>query len=453
MMSSASADAQRVARSVRYVMSVLLDEDAERFTLPHWFSYGPRCPATTGSHLHIQSSDFFGANYGKAASLPTLPLARIDETPLLYGEPRLERVDGALIVHADIIASAYFLLTRYEEWVRSGARDEHGRFPGRESLAYRAGFIDCPVVDEYARLLRTWARQVGIAVSQPRRRFSVLLTHDIDTIGPRPGAISAVRCFASGVLGRTPFRDAMRDATWAASSTASHPCDNLDDLIRLDARLIRGVGSERCRAAYFILAAVEPTYRGTDRLRSRLQAVARSGADIGLHASYEAGGDPRRIREERRVLQESIGTPVEKNRHHFLRWREPQDGVEIGKGCVHWDSTLGYADVAGFRLGVCRPLQLFDPTRQRLLPIEEHPLTVMDCTLDREMYMNLDEDAAFDYVRRLADRTWEHQGELVMLWHNTVLASTDRSYHRRLYPRLLDYLAGLLENARAAEHG
>src|SRR3990172_4889216 len=86
------------------------------------------------------------------------------------------------------------------------------------------------------------------------------------------------------------------------------------------------------------------------------------------------------------------------------------------------------------------PIPLFDPVRQCLLGIEEHPLIVMDCTLDRPKYMNLDEDAAFDYVCRLADAAFQHQGEFVMLWHNTVLASTDTTYHRRLYARVLDYL-------------
>jgi hypothetical protein len=434
-------------------MSVLFDEDAERFTLPAWLSYGPRCPTTEGPHLHIRSSDFFGANYGTQATLPALPLTQIDGIPLLFGEPRVERAGDVLIVHADIVASAYFLLTRYEEWLRPEVRDEHGRFPGRESLPFRAGFLDRPVVDEYARLLRKWVNEIGITRPRPARRFSVLLTHDLDTIGPPRGLLSAMRCLTRGLGSPLEFGEALRNARWAAFSKRRHPYDNLDDLIDLDERLMRRFGSERCAAIHFVLPAVEPMYGSVDRLRSRMQAVAQSGADIGLHASYKAGENPRRIREERRFLQESIGMPIEKNRHHFLRWREPQDGVEIGKGFVHWDATLGYADVAGFRLGVCRPIQLFDPTRQRLLPIEEHPLTVMDCTLDREMYMNLDEDAAFDYVRRLADRTWEHQGELVMLWHNTVLASTDQSYHRRLYPRLLDYLAKLLQDGRTAEHG
>ena len=69
----------------------------------------------------------------------------------------------------------------------------------------------------------------------------------------------------------------------------------------------------------------------------------------------------------------------------------------------------------------------------------------MDCTLDRTNYMNLGEDAAFKYVRVLADATFRYQGEFVCLWHNTVLSSIDTSYHKRLYSRMLDYLAGLLQ--------
>ena len=77
--------------------------------------------------------------------------------------------------------------------------------------------------------------------------------------------------------------------------------------------------------------------------------------------------------------------------------------------------------------------------------IEEHPLTVMDCTLDRPDSMNLDEEAAFGHVKTLIDATRRHQGEFVGLWHNTVLAASDRSYHKRLYPRVLDYLGSVLE--------
>ena len=432
---------------VDYAVAVLQQiTDSKRFSWPQWLSYGDQPRQNEHFMVHVVASGFFS---DECDPLPTPPLREIEGVPLLFGKPLVERRDNALIVHADIIASAYFLLTRYEEWVRSDVRDEHGRFPGKESLPARAGFLDRPIVDEYAGLLRKWAKEVGVEIPSPNRKFSVLLTHDVDSIGPRHGAIAAARCLASGLLRRRSMRNALRDAA-ATVGLKRHPQDNLDEVIRLDRQLTGRFPSDRCRSVFFFMAGGGSPYDGNYRLRHRhtrrrLQEVMKSGAEIGLHASYEAGANPARVAIEREDLQKVSGQTIEKNRHHYLAWREPAHGAMIAEAGIRWDATLGYADVAGFRLGVCRPIPLFDPIRQRPLGIEEHPLVVMDCTLDRPNYMNFGEEAALDRVCKLIDATYRHQGEFVCLWHNTVLAADDTSYHKRLYPRVLDYLGQLLE--------
>jgi hypothetical protein len=181
------------------------------------------------------------------------------------------------------------------------------------------------------------------------------------------------------------------------------------------------------------------------KIRNRLQQVASAGAEIGLHASYEAGIRPELVGTERRCLEKAAEVSIEKNRHHYLAWREPEHGAILAQAGIGWDATLGYADVAGFRLGVCRPIPLFDPIQQRSLGIEEHPLVVMDCTLDRPKYMNLDEQSAFECVNQLIDATYRYRGEFVALWHNTVLASNDGSYHKWLYLRVLNRLRQLID--------
>ena len=96
-----------------------------------------------------------------------MPLRIWEETPLIYGDERSEIIDGKLVLNADIVASSYFLLSRYEEMVRPDVRDAHQRFPGKESLPYRAGFIDRPLVDEYGRILRQLLREQGVEVPEP----------------------------------------------------------------------------------------------------------------------------------------------------------------------------------------------------------------------------------------------------------------------------------------------
>jgi hypothetical protein len=339
------------------------------------------------------------------------------------------------------------LLTRYEEWVRKDVRDVHGRFPGKESLAYRAGFIDRPIVEEYAAMLYGWVEAVGVRPPRASRHFSVLLTHDVDSMGTRFRALEPWRSLLGAALGRQPWRQALQ-TTGIAAKWRDDPRDNMEDLIHYDRRLIERAGGQRCNVLYFLLACHgarrDANYDlHSAKVRRLLRLIRASGAEVGIHASYGAGDDPRRLAGERAMLEETLQAPVTKNRHHILRWQEPGDGAAIAAAGIAWDSSLGYADVAGFRLGVCRPVSLFDPAAQRPMGIEEHPLIVMDCTLSEDRYMGLDEEAAFACVRRLADTTMRHQGEFVILWHNTVLSKTASSYHRRLYPRILDYLASL----------
>lgn len=435
---------------IQYALGVLLDSSSERlFEWPEWLNYGR--PKSGHRGVTIVASGFFGGDYGLARSSPVLPLRRIQGTPVLFGVPSMKRHGDELVVGADIVASAFFLLTRYEEWIRPGVRDEHGRFPGRESLPFRGGFIDRPIVDEYSSLLREWARQMGVQLPRRSRRFSVLLTHDVDSMGPPRGPLRAAKSMVRGLLGRSPWREAAADVA-ASLGLRRHADDNLESVIELDQRLTRNCRLDRCRSIFFFMAGGSSKHDGSYRLDSarvleRMHHLERLGAGVGLHASYEAGGDPAHVSGERARLEEAAGLPIIQNRHHFLRWREPEHGAAIAGAGLEWDSTMGYADAAGFRLGVCHPIPLFDPASQSLIGIEEHPLIVMDCTLDRPNYMNLTEVSALNYVQTLIDATYRHQGEFVCLWHNTVLADSDATYHRRLYPRVLDYLAERLMGA------
>ena len=105
------------------------------------------------------------------------------------------------------------------------------------------------------------------------------------------------------------------------------------------------------------------------------------------------------------------------------------------------DFTLGYADVAGFRLGTCRAVRWINPATRQVTGLVLHPLTVMDGTLDGEQYMGLDEETAFGYVAELLVQTARCGGDVCLLWHNTSVA---RPYHRQLYPKIIGYLADRL---------
>ena len=151
-----------------------------------------------------------------------------------------------------------------------------------------------------------------------------------------------------------------------------------------------------------------------------------------------AGQQPREILQEIKRLEYILEEKVTWNRNHYLCSREPEDMEYLVAAGITDDFTMGYADVAGFRLGTCRAVRWIDPLKKELTSLKLHPLTVMEETLDAEQYMNLNEKEAFSVICKMLETTREYHGEAVLLWHNTAVAERDDSYQRRLYKRTLE---------------
>jgi hypothetical protein len=114
-----------------------------------------------------------------------------------------------------------------------------------------------------------------------------------------------------------------------------------------------------------------------------------------------------------------------------------QQLVEMG---VKDDFTMMFADQAGFRLQTTRAVRWINPMTWQLTELTLHPMTVMDCTLSHEHYMGLSEDEAYFECQRLFEKVHQNAGEVVLLWHNTII--NNESYHKTLYPKVLELLRG-----------
>lgn len=390
----------------------------------------------------IIPSGFFSSRvYGTASSLPELPLQEIEGTPLLFGSPLVELVGETLVIHADIIASTYFLITRYEEIIQRNVRDEHGRFPGKQSLPYRAGFLHRPIVDEYRLLLRKWLQQYGLRIPDVKKEIQhIYLTHDLDMptlYRTWKGVIRSVR----------DKRGILQSVQGKYGPLEEDPYYTFPWLFEQNNVLREQVGKDICQAILFIRSGGKTKQdRPRYSLRSKdigqlLESVYSNDMAIGLHASYQAGLSPDLIKKEKAVLEEHTGKSIRLNRHHFLSSREPEDMTQLEAAGITDDFTMGYADVAGFRLGTSYPVRWINPVSRRLSSILLHPLTVMDCSLEEKKYMGLNYEEAQAYSLNLAEQVKNAGGELTLLWHNTSAQESTESYLRKLYSHLLNELA------------
>lgn len=389
----------------------------------------------------IVPSGFFQSSvYGTPESLPQLPLKEIEGVPLLFGTPKEECFEETWVIYADIIASSYFLLSRYEEIQKRDIRDKHGRFPGKESLPYKAGFIHRPIVEEYGKLLRHWLRKACVRIPEPQPELQkIWLTHDVDA----PFFCRSLRNICRETLKGIGFRKALK---LYQGPLEKDPYYTFPWMLEQDS-LVKNRFGDRCHILFFLKAGGrhandKPHYQVRSHdIQKLLHLFKKNKALLGLHSSYEAGIYPDLIPEEKMRLEHDWKLEnIHLNRHHYLASREPEDLTKLIKAGITDDFTMGYADVSGFRLGTCRPVKWINPMTRQLTSLTLHPLSVMDCTLSESQYMELSPDEAYQYCAGLVREIRQHRGEIVWLWHNTSFAGTESDYHKKLYVRLLNLL-------------
>lgn len=396
--------------------------------------------------LVIKPSHFFEDGiYGTQESLPNLPLKLWEELPILYGEAVEEMVGDTLVLHADLVAGTYFLISRYEEMVRRNVRDIHQRFPGKESLPYRAGFIDRPIIEEWGAVLRLKLREIGVEANDPPRKINkVYLTHDVDQLAHYRNIRGMVGGLLRGI--RRP-KEAKQAIQSYFGGLILDPWYTFPYLFRLDTELQKKMGTKNCEIITFIRS--HNSKRKEDKpivnlahpdYKQLIQYTKRRKATIGLHISYEAGCNPTLIGEEKKRLEKFTRLKINYNRNHFLNNREPEDfEYQISSGITD-DFSMGYADMAGFRLGTCKEVRWINPIEKKLTKLRLHHLTIMDITLSEKKYMFMNAHDALQYCQSLIDTVRNAHGEISLLWHNNSVEQNVNSYQRTLYKDVLKYI-------------
>jgi hypothetical protein len=376
-------------------------------------------------------------------AIPEAPFPLLEGVPVLYGKPHTEKVNGKLIVYADIIVSSFFLLSRYEEILKPEQRDIHKRFIAKHSVVFTEGYGLRPIVDEYSGLLRKWLMEAGVDVPPLIKGFSkVYLTHDIDQ--PflfRNVYITFKQCIINIInyhYNKHPIRKFLDGS--------------IDDyftfprIIGYDNNLRKSLQKIPVKSIYFVITAgtflkQKKYYNFFSKKVFRLISYLKeSNVELGLHISYEGGLHPQKIKKEAERLKKVLAADSLISRNHYLLWREPEDISEMEKAGITDDFTLGYADHIGFRVGTCRPYRFINPRTKELTNVIIHPLEIMDGTLHGDTYMNLDYANALTLCKKLIDQVYKHSGELVLLWHNTEFIG--ENYQEKLYKTLLEYITG-----------
>lgn len=316
----------------------------------------------------------------------------------------------------DVFAAAFYLVSRYEEYLPH-ISDQHDRYPFEESLAYRHGFLQKPVVNYWALQLKEVLLASDMRWEFGERKYTYTPTVDVDNLYAYrgKGGFRTIGGFAKDFYS-FDFMNAFQ-RLGVLLGFKKDPYDTFEYQRSIYQKY-------RVEAIYFMLFSEFGEFdRNVPMYSRRLHEAVRAFNDffdVGIHPSYGSHASPRVLEKEITGLESALRRPVTLSRQHFLKLQMPGTFRQLVDLGITDDYTMGYAGELGFRASICTPYSFYDLEMEVDLKLTMHPFAMMDGTLI--YYQNKTSTEAMDHFKPLVDEVKKVNGELISVWHNRIFS-------------------------------
>ena len=395
----------------------------------------------------------------KKESLPSVPLKIWDvsrtkynwnltskKLPVIYGDNpnsnEFFKIFGKRgYIGLDILGSAFFMLTRYEEYIIQH-RDQHDRFPADDSLAFQQNFLNRPIINEYLEILWLSLNLLWPDLRRKERQFRICPSHDVDAPGENyfKSHYELARACGGDLIKRMkPLGAIQRILNWNYLKSAGFEKDKYNTF-----DLIMNISEDNnLNSSFYFIAgrsggAIDGDYSiEQPEILKLMRKIHSRSHEVGLHASYNSYNNVEQIKKEFKKLlkicdQEGIKQDIWGGRQHFLRWKCPETFQNWESAGLSYDTTLSFAEKAGFRCGICYEYPVFNLQNRTLLKLRERPLIVMECSV---LGSSKKYEDAFDVIKMLKENCRIFNGNFTLLWHN----------HRFVDPEELDLYKSIIK--------
>lgn len=318
----------------------------------------------------------------------------------------------------DIFAASFYLLSRYEEYLPH-EKDTYGRFAHENSLAFREGFLNLPLINiwlqDFAESLKNKfpPGSLRTTVNFQPSTFNFQPTYDIDI---------AYSYKHKGLLRNTGgfLRSPSAERMKVLSGTSKDPFDCYDWLNNLHKQY-------HLRPVYFFLVAekngeldknILPHKDAMWRLVKKHSALY----EIGIHPSWQSNAKPSVLKNEMEWLAEMSGIKqIKVSRQHFIKFSLPETFRTLIQAGIHQEYSMGYGSINGFRASVASSFYWYDLQAELQTNLRMHPFCFMDANSFYEQKQNTEQ--AFEELKHYYDTSKAVNGTLITIWHNNFLGT------------------------------
>jgi len=352
-----------------------------------------------------------------------------------FGKGEIHMDTDVIHLDVDIIASAFFFLSRWEDHVIE-AKDSHERPLESKTYMIRHGLQHRPLVNEYVDLLKELLSTLGMSIPSQTHQFKIKFTHDVDHIARYDSIKKLVRAMAGDIiLRKNPFRMVwtLLGYTLVNLNLRKDNYDSIDWLMDVSE-------SYHLKSHFYFI----PSHSGEKdarydirdpRIASSIARIQDRGHIAGFHGSYISYDNPTQFSTELERLR-NVGADVAEGRQHYLRFSNPTTWQLWNSNHLTSDSSVGYNSDIGFKAGTCIPYPVFDVVNRAQLGLVEYPLIIMEVPLIKK-YARVEK--AMEASKPVIDQCRKHNGQFVFLWHPENFNHPFWGKYRELYTMILDY--------------
>ncbi|MFO7940125.1 MAG: hypothetical protein R6U66_10285, partial [Bacteroidales bacterium] len=310
---------------------------------------------------------------------------RINNTPILFpgdpDKPFYTFEQGTLTFHHDLLKSAFYLLSGYQELL-PGKLDRHKRFPWERSIQKKLGITKRALVNEYFEIILQGLEQYCQYHNLPFERksrfatFGLWLSHDVDQVDKY--TLNEWIFQAKNVLGltnskfaRTKRWKSFTEHTFHTLLTRKNPYWNFDFLLETEKKY-------NLQATYFFLPKRKrhhDAYYGFSekRIAQLMQQINQAGGEIGLHGTVDSSIHQELLNADLDALSKVSPQTISGIRQHRLMYQLPVTPSLHQHAGLRYDASLGFAEHEGFRNSYCHPFKLYNFEKEEPYEVWQFP--------------------------------------------------------------------------------
>ena len=309
----------------------------------------------------------------------------------------------------DIFAASFYLISCYGEYLPH-EKDIYGRYGYENSLAFKEGFLNLPLVNIWVKYLAEKLKEKYSMFNVQQSMFRFEATYDIDMAYSykHKGLLRNIGGFL-----KSPSVERIN----VLAGLKKDPFDSYDWLHHLHQQY-------NLQPLYFFLVAEKNGNYDKNILsyKDAMWKLVKQHAKkytVGLHPSWQSGDDKSLLKKEKQQLEAMSESTIERSRQHYIRFTLPGGYIKLIEAGITDDYSMGYGSINGFRASVASSFFWYDLEKNEQTGLRIHPFCFMDANSFYEQKQTAQQ--TYDELMHYLSVCKEVNGTLTTIWHNNFL--------------------------------